>query len=427
MKKTTLSLAISLALWGGVPAAYAQQQSAQLPEPQQQQIPQPTGECQQPQSSGECQQPPQPGGSGQQQPPQPGEGGQQQPPQPGEGGQQQPPQPGEGGQQQPPQPGEGGQQQPPQPGEGGQQQPPQPGGNGQHGKPLTFSPKPIKSLPKRFKLPPLPDFSQGLASNGQVPSGKTNVLDGLNQGLAQAGFPQFTFQQREDGPLNVKGSGAAKGIKFAFIAEANRMTQEDENAPIGLTMDEKSGQYAITTPDRQKIPFIPAPDNPTCVLDATGEQGSVEMGEEGDVLLKRPGQQRANVVGIFNPAVAQQSDMAPGIHFMNTAEGEEEAMVACEDGSLQQMRPTVMSPNQFIEKGQQIDGVENITHRKDDGTFDVTFNGHSFKLKPTFDVEAEPLADGEEVEPEISIKPNLRLEYTIQNGREKLRFKLKIR
>jgi hypothetical protein len=295
---------------------------------------------------------------------------------------------------------------------------------------LTFSPKHIQSLPERVKLPPLPDFSQGLSSNGQVPSGQTNVLDGLNQGLAQGGFPQFTFQQRDDGPLNVKGTGTAQGIKFAFIPQANRMTQEDENAPIGLSRDEKRGPYPVTTPERQKIPFIPAPNDPTCVLNATGEQGSVQMGEEGDVLLKRPGQQRDTVVGIFNPMVAQQSDeMTPGIHFMNTAEGQEEAMVACEDGTVQQMRPTVMSPDQLIEKGMKIDGVENITHRKDDGTFDVTFNGQSLKLEPTFDVESEPLVEDEQVEPDISIVPgdNLHLEYTIQNGNERLRFKLNIR
>jgi hypothetical protein len=545
MKKTTLSIAISLALYGGVPAADAQQQPTQLPERQQQQTPQLTGECQQPESGEVCiqpvslppqpaqiegdgqqqppqpgddgqqqppqpggdgqQQPPQPGGDGQQQPPQPGDGEQQQPPQPGGDGQQQPPQPGDDGQQQPPQPGDDGQQQPPQPGGDGQQQPPQPGGDGQQqppqpggdgqqqppqpgddgqqqppqpgddgqqqppqpggdgqqqppqpggdgqqptqpggdgqqqppqpggdgqqpGTPLTFSPRHIPSLPERVKLPPLPDFSQGLGSNGQTPSGQTDVLDGLNQGLAQGGFPQFTFQQRDDGPLNVKGTGAAEGTKFAFIPQTNRMTQQDDNAPIGLSRDEKRGQYTITTPDRQKIPFIPAPNDPTCVLDATGEQGSVEMGEDGDVLLKIPGQQRT-VAGIFDPMVAEQSDMEPGIHFVETAEGEEEAIVACEDGTAQQMRPTVSSPKQLIERGMMIDGVEDITHRKDDGTFDVTFNGQPLKLEPTFDVESESLAEGEQVEPEISIVPgpNLHLKYTVQSGNQRLRFKLKIR
>ena len=55
--------------------------------------------------------------------------------------------------------------------------------------------------------------------------------------------------------------------------------------------------------------------------------------------------------------MAQQSDMAPGIHFVNTAEGEE-AMVACFDVTVQKMRPTVMSPDQLIEKGMKINGVE---------------------------------------------------------------------
>ncbi len=85
MKKTTLSLAISLALWGGVPAVYADV----LPSPQgqqgdQQPTPPPSGQDQQrPQSQGNGQPTPQPVSDGQPTPNQPGGDGQQPPNQPG--------------------------------------------------------------------------------------------------------------------------------------------------------------------------------------------------------------------------------------------------------------------------------------------------------------------------------------------------------
>jgi len=292
---------------------------------------------------------------------------------------------------------------------------------------LDFQPKQPHSMPSRGELPEIPDFSNCFCLGGRVPPGKTNVLEGLNQGLAQAGLPEFTFKQRdEDSILNVEGSIQGRGLKGAFIPDVNNMTQADENARPGMSKDEERDQYAITTPNGHKIPFIPAPNNSECVSKIVGEAGRFQMGEGGDVLLKRPGEKRHIIVVMFNPFVAQ-SELSPGVHFMNTRTGQEKAMMVCEDGTMQPMRPTVLSPDKFIERGLKFDGVEQIRHRMD-GTFKVKFKGQVLNLEPTLDVGVEPVVEGEQqIEPDIALQQDGTLEYAVQNEMELLRFKLRIR
>ncbi|RKZ78079.1 MAG: hypothetical protein DRR19_27000, partial [Candidatus Parabeggiatoa sp. nov. 1] len=162
-----------------------------------------------------------------------------------------------------------------------------------------------------------------------------------------------------------------------------------------------------------------------CVSKIVGEAGRFQMGEGGDVLLKRPGEKRHIIVVMFNPFVAE-SELSPGVHFMNTRKGQEEAMMVCEDGTMQPMRPTVLSPHKFIERGLKFDGVEQITHRMD-GTFKVKFKGQDINLEPALDVEVEPVTDGKQIEPKIDLKQDGTLEYAVQNEMELLRFKLRIR
>jgi hypothetical protein len=291
---------------------------------------------------------------------------------------------------------------------------------------LDFPPKQPQSMPSRGELPEIPDFSNCFCIGGRVPPGKKTVLEGLNQGLAQAGYSQLNFKQRdEDSILNVEGSIQGRGLKGAFIPDVNNMIQADENARPGMSKDEDSDQFAITTPNGHKIPVIPAPNSSECVSKIVGEDGSFEMGERGDVLLKRPGEKRHTIVVMFNPFVAQ-SEMSPGLHFMNTRKGQEEPMMVCDDGTMQPMRPTVLSPDKFIERGLKFDGVEQITHRMD-GTFKVKFKGQDLNLEPTLDVEVEPLTEGKQIEPDIDLKQDGTLEYTVPNEMNLLRFKLRIR
>jgi hypothetical protein len=288
---------------------------------------------------------------------------------------------------------------------------------------LAMPPKqPKNPLSSRMKLPTMPDFSKGIAIGGQVSKGQ-NTLDGLNEGLALAGYSQFKFEQQED-VLTVEGSGDVKGFKLAFIPDANGMRQAEENAPAGLAQNEQ-GQFVITTPDKREIPVIPAPKDTEGLLEVIPDEGRFEMGERGDVFLELPGKTHPHVVCMVDSFVGEAPpDMPPGVHFTQTPEGQEEGMIIYEDGTMQEMQPAVMAPQKFIEGGQEIDGVEEITQRMD-GTFDMMFKGRPLRIEPNFDVQTESVAEGEEVEPEVILMGD-DVEYTVQNGTELLKTKLKV-
>jgi hypothetical protein len=106
------------------------------------------------------------------------------------------------------------------------------------------------------------------------------------------------------------------------------------------------------------------------------------MGEQGDVFLELPGQKHPHVVGMANPSVGTAPpDMSPGVHFAETPEGQQRAMLIYEDGTMQEMQPTVMAPHKFMEEGQKVDGIEEITHRMD-GSFKVKYKGQHLHLDP---------------------------------------------
>jgi len=231
--------------------------------------------------------------------------------------------------------------------------------------------------------------------------------------------------------LVAEGSGEFKGMKFALIQDDNEMRLAEEPAgspkkPSKVDQNKRE-QFVITTPDSHQMQVIPAINDPKGLLEVIPGEGRVEMGEQGDVFLELPGQKHPHVVGMANPSVGTAPpDMSPGVHFAETPEGQQRAMLIYEDGTMQEMQPTVMAPRKFIKKGQQIDGVEEITHQMD-GTLKVIYNGQNLRLEPTFDVQTEELAEGEQVEPEISIKDDGNLEYAVQNGMELLKFRVIIR
>ncbi|MDM8558764.1 hypothetical protein QUF82_08000, partial [Thiotrichales bacterium HSG14] len=279
--------------------------------------------------------------------------------------------------------------------------------------------QPKESLLSQVKLPELPDASKCFGLGGKAPEGKS-MLDGLNQGLDKAGFPQFKFQQRENGFLSVEGDGA----KLSFAPDAGNMTQTTEDTPVGVSQDE-GGRYIVTTPDRQQFPMIPSLYDPEGLSKAIGDESRIDMGEQGDLLIEIPEKGRHHVC-VPNPFVEKApEDLSPGVHFKKTLEGKEEARIVYEDGTMQQMHPAVRTPHKFVETGEKIDGVEKITHRED-GTFEVIFNGMPIHLRPTFDVQSEPLAEGEQVKPNITLMFNNTLEYTIQEGNELLKMNLEI-
>jgi hypothetical protein len=290
--------------------------------------------------------------------------------------------------------------------------------------------KPSQQQSSQVKLPQnIPDFGKGFGVGGRHPAGHS-VLTGLNQGLAQAGYPQFTFQQSDQGILTVKGSAEFQGLDLTFIPGKD-MTQADETATTGLSTDD-SGQYVVTTPEKQQFPVVPAPKDPAAMSDALGGQGTVEVGQEGDVLLK-DSTQNQTVVGICDPIVTPApANTKPGLHFTQQQNGKQVAQFVYKDGTMQTIHPTVLQPARFIEQTMAtFDGVEKVVHRKDDGSFDVTVYGQAWSVTPSFEVTEEALPDNEDadaVEPQVTActqQPSC-LEYTVPHDKKLLTMKLQV-
>jgi hypothetical protein len=288
---------------------------------------------------------------------------------------------------------------------------------------LALPAKSKKPMSLKVKMPEMPDMSEGFGLGGNAVEGKT-VLQGLNEALVQAGAPNFSFKQQDNGSLIVEGSGEASGVQLAFMPASNEMMQTEEGAPIA---QDEMGRFVLTTQEDQQFPMIPTVKDPEGLANAIPGDGEVQIGESGDTLLKLPNQPKhPRVVGMVDSLVTQApSGMSPGVHFAKTPDGQEEAMLVYQDGTMQQMRPTCRSPQQFIEKSKEIEGVENVTHQMD-GTFVVVFMGKRYRLRPTFDVQVEPVTEDEVVESSILSREDGSLEYIVRDEEEVLHTKVVI-
>jgi len=253
----------------------------------------------------------------------------------------------------------------------------------------------------------LPDLNKGFGFGGQGES----ALNGLNQGLTNAGIVGFSFKQNQDGIVNVNGNEQAPGLSFAFLPNLQRLTQGNASES-GLTQDE-NGFYIVTTPGGQRTPMIPAPKDSEQLLGsvnaANGQgQGRVVIGEAGDVVMHNiPGPNGSNtsVTGIFNPEVNPESTgLAPGVHFQtNATNGKPEGVIVYEDGTSQTFKPTAPKPDTFVNKGKEFPGVEDVTYHSD-GTFHVKFQGQPLVLTPGFEIlSSTPNTSGQPFEPTIDV------------------------
>jgi len=257
----------------------------------------------------------------------------------------------------------------------------------------------------------LPDFNKGFGLNGHGDS----ALSGLQQGLENHGISDFTFEQNKDGIINVTGKDAAEGQSFSFIPNTQELTQ-GEASNSGLSQNEQ-GFFLVTMPNGEIVPMIPSPKDSEQLIKSINSsdennQGNIRVGQSGDVLIKDPAS-NIETTGIFNPAIEQApSDLTPGLHKIENADGNSEGIIVYEDGTAQKFSPTIPEPNDFIKSGLKIDGVEKIDYQSD-GTLIVIFQGEKYKLTPQFETTKIEIKPSEQTfEPIIQITETGEILYT---------------
>ena len=224
----------------------------------------------------------------------------------------------------------------------------------------------------------------------------------------------------------VEGTGEAEGIKYSFIPDVDNVIQVDtDRIPIGLSIGE-GGFYTITTPEGQQYKVTPAPKDPIAFSEAIGG-GKVIVGKRGDVMMElaistRRGDTRR--VMIFDPFIKPPSNdlcienarkeivcdfdkapehLRPGLHIFRRTNRKiqiELGNVIYNDGSSQNIMPTLLLPYVFIKEAFKFEGVENVGFNAN-GTFYVIHKGETYLIIPNFEVQNKEVTA--EVQPSIEI------------------------
>ncbi len=278
-----------------------------------------------------------------------------------------------------------------------------------------ITPRNLPSSPTN--MPAIPDMHSGIGVGGAgIP-----LLESATNSLEEEDLTDFILSQDDNGILNVTGTGDSAGKVYTFIPDADNVIQVDtEEIPIGLEVG-AGGFYTVTTPEGQQYKVIPAPKDPVLLAEVTGSE--IEMGKRGDVLIKPSNRTRSSEayeVMIFDPFVEPDMDNLCIEIFPGEFECDDENLrrssraktrkIQYPDGTAQTVKPTVLSPDVFIEIALKFEGVEQVVY-KADGTFAVLYQGKPYFIVPDFIVKNKPIS--KEVEPSIVPNEKGSIKYSI--------------
>ncbi|HHB92833.1 MAG TPA: hypothetical protein ENK59_06460 [Thioploca sp.] len=279
-----------------------------------------------------------------------------------------------------------------------------------------------KNLSNQKNMPAIPDMNSGIGIGG---SG-TPLLKSTIKSLAEEDLTDFVLSQDESGILNVTGIGDSEGKQYTFIPDADNVIQVDtEEIPIGLTVG-TGGFYNITTPEGQQFKVIPIPKDPELLSEVTGSE--IKIGKRGDVMLKPSNRTRSSEayeIMMFDPLVEPAIDdlcveIFPGefecddSNIRKRSNQAKTRKIQYPNGTVQTVRPTLLSPDIFIAEALKFEGVQQIVY-KADGTFAVLYKGKPYFILPNFTVKNKPIS--KKLEPSIipNEKGSITYSITIKN------------
>ncbi|MDM8566893.1 fibronectin type III domain-containing protein [Candidatus Halobeggiatoa sp. HSG11] len=283
---------------------------------------------------------------------------------------------------------------------------------------------PEKSL-ENLSLPEIADLNAGIGICGIGDS----IKDEMEASLEEQELPNIALSQDNNRILTVNDTtDNSDEAKYAFIPDADSVIQVDVNE-LDTSLNNSTdltfgtgGFRNITTLEGQQYKLVPAPKDPIALAETTDSE--VIVGKRGDVMMKHSNRTRSTEVyeiAIFDPFV---EDFAPDNLCIEIFPGELECdgdlrrrssraktrKIQYPDGTAQTIRPTVLSPDVFIEEALKFEGVEQVVY-KADGTFAVLYQGKSYFVHPNFTVQNERIS--EPVEPSIVSNSDGSIRYSI--------------
>ena len=284
-------------------------------------------------------------------------------------------------------------------------------------------------LPSHVTLPTVSNLGAGFGIGG----GGAPLIEETQRSLAGENLENFVLSQDENGILRVEGTGEAKGVLYTFIPDAeNAIIVDTDKMPIGLSVG-AGGFYRITIPNGLQFKVFPAPKDPVALSQSLGG-GEVIIGKRGDVMVELSNKTRrrgARQVVIMDPFIEPTPDellcreIIPGVvicdfdvmspskrSLRDKSDTSKIYKVVYPDNTAQTVRPTLLSPDVFIEEALKFKGVQQIVYNAN-GTFHVLYRGKIYTIVPNFNITSREATTDEKIDPSIVLNDNGTLTYTI--------------
>ncbi len=292
-----------------------------------------------------------------------------------------------------------------------------------------------RNISEKTQLPyGMPDLNSHLALGGET---EDSVLSDLNGVLSEQKLSNFHFlQNATDGVVSARGGAQESGeVEYAMIPDARNIIQKADSEQVGLNISEDK-KLELVTAQKQAFSMLPAPKDLTALEQLLGDEGSIEMRHNGEILLTYFDENTNNYqsrVVMFNYVVQQaeatSNERRARIDWpqrdAKNIRAIREGRVVYDDGSEQTMYATVVYPETLIGLLYGISGMDNVIYNAD-GSFSINLSGTDYLLISSDSYVSQQLDEGETITPSVSLKSSNELEYIVQDKEIMMTFTLMI-
>ncbi|WP_353572319.1 hypothetical protein [Candidatus Albibeggiatoa sp. nov. BB20] len=291
-----------------------------------------------------------------------------------------------------------------------------------------------RTISDKTQLPyDVPDLNTHFALGGDTSDADDSVLDDLNELLAQNEFSYLQLFQNEGGIVSAQGQQNGLDIEYAMFPDARHIIQKAEHEQIGLNLGNNNSLEFVTS-QKQAFSMLPAPKDFTALEQLVGEQGSIKIGKNGEILLRyfdedTQAYRRSFVMFDYIVQKSFSRNQRAGIQLPQrndkTVRAIREGRVVYDDGSTQNIYPTVLYPEILIGLLYAVSGIEQVIYNIE-GSFSINLSGANYVLLPLDGFSSQQLDAGQVVNPSINLSSETVLDYTVQDDDRVLIFSLLI-
>ncbi|MEK7990051.1 MAG: hypothetical protein VSS52_003530, partial [Thiotrichaceae bacterium] len=288
-----------------------------------------------------------------------------------------------------------------------------------------------RKISDKTQLPyDVPDLSTHFAFGGDT---NESVLDDLNQLLAQNALSHLQLSQNHGGIVSAQGQKNGVEIEYAMFPDARNIVQKAEHEQQGLNVADNHSLEFVTH-QKHVFSMLPAPKDLAALEQLVGEKGTIKIDKNGEILLRyfdEETQDYRRSFVMFDYIVQKLSIRNERARIELPQRDEKnirairEGRVVYNDGSAQNIYPTVLYPETLIGLLYAISGIEQVIYNID-GSFSVNLSGANYVLLPLDGFSSQQVDAGQVINPSVNLSSENILDYTVQDGNTVLGFKLLI-